>query len=178
MEAFLGALLIFSLRICDVSIGTMRVLLMVQGRKLPATILAFVESGVWILAISKVFSELNSWQNMLGYALGFSVGTLVGLMVEGWIAHGRVIVRVFSRDEASPVRDLLAAEGFGVTRYRGEGVAGKEVQELMVVTARRRTKHLLKLVHQLDPDAFITVTAVNQIIGGYLPQSRMFTLRK
>lgn len=178
MDAFLGALLIFSLRIGDVSIGTMRVLLMVQGRKLPATVLAFIESGVWILAISRVFSQLNSWPNMLGYAAGFSAGTLVGLLVEGWIAHGRVIVRVFSRDEATPVRDLLAAEGFGVTRFKGEGVEGKEVQELMVVTARRRTKHLLRLVHKLDPDAFITVTAVNQIIGGYMPQARMFSLRK
>lgn len=178
MEAILGALLIFVLRIGDVSIGTMRVLMVVQGRRMPATVLALVEAGIWILAISRVFSGAYDWHQMVGYACGFAAGTLIGMTIEQWIAHGKVLVRVVSRDDASTLHAALGANGFGATRFHGEGFGGNPVQELMVVTNRRLTKKLLRLIHEADPDAFITVTGVAQMIGGYLPQTRAWSLRK
>lgn len=178
MEAIFGALLIFALRIGDVSLGTMRVLMVVQGRRLPATVLAVLEAGIWILAISQVFTSGYDWPRMIGYACGFAAGTLIGMTIEQWIAHGKVLVRVVSRDDAKPLQQTLGENGFGVTRFQGEGVGGKQVDELMIVTNRRRTKKLVSLVRGQDADAFITVTGVAQMIGGYLPQSRAWSVRK
>lgn len=178
MDLFLGALLIFALRIGDVSIGTMRVLMVVQGRRWPATVLAVLEATIWIVAISRVFSSAYDWPQMIGYACGFAAGTAIGMTIEQWIAHGKVLVRVVSRDDVTELLKSLADAGFGVTRFRGEGSGGKEVQELMVVTSRRRTRQLVAMVHQHDNDAFITVTGVAQMIGGYLPQTRAWSLRK
>lgn len=178
MEAILGALLIFVLRIGDVSIGTMRVLMVVQGRRAPATVLAVLEAGIWILAISRVFSSASDWPLMVGYAGGFAAGTLIGMTIEQWIAHGKVLVRVVSRDDAAPLQQTLGENGFGVTKFEGVGVGGSPVHELMIVTNRRLTKKLVRLVHERDADAFITVTGVAQMIGGYLPQTRAWSLRK
>jgi uncharacterized protein YebE (UPF0316 family) len=166
MEIYLGALLIFLLRIGDVTAGTLRVIFLVNGRRMPAMILAFAESAIWILAISRVFSHLDTWQNMAGYAAGYACGTLVGISVDQFIGIGQSIVRVITRDPGNHLRERLASEGFGVTTFFGEGVNGP-VQELILVIPRRRRKNLVAHVHEIDPNAFITVGAAAETYGGY-----------
>ena len=146
----LGALAIFCLRIGDVTAGTLRVIFLVNGRRGPAMALAFCESAIWILAISRVFAHLDVWQNMVGYACGYACGTLVGISVDQFIGVGRSIVRIITRAPGAGLRERLAAEGYGVTTFHGEGVNGP-VQELVVVISRRRRKALLASVRATDP---------------------------
>ncbi len=90
----LGALLIFGLRIVDVSIGTLRTLYMVRGDRLRAVLLAFCESLIWVLAISRIISQVGETANLLAYACGFATGTFVGITLERWIASGWILARV------------------------------------------------------------------------------------
>ena len=166
MSIYLGALLIFCLRIGDVSAGTLRVIFLVNGRRGPAALLAFCESAIWVIAISRVFSHLDHWQNMVGYATGYAAGTMVGITLDQFIGIGTSVVRVFTRDTHLHLRDRLASEGFGVTLFRGEGVNGP-VQELIIVIQRRRRKVLMSHVRAIDPTAFITVESAGAIYGGY-----------
>ena len=166
MSIYLGALIIFCLRIGDVTAGTLRVIFLVNGRRWPAMVLAFAESAIWILALSRVFSHLDQWQNMVGYACGYASGTLVGITVDQFIGIGQSIVRVITREPGPHLRERLAAEGFGVTTFHGEGVNGP-VQELILVIPRRRRNALLAHVREIDPTAFITVEAAAQTYGGY-----------
>lgn len=170
MEIFLGALLIFCLRICDVSIGTLRTLYMVRGDRLRAVPLAFAESGIWVLAISRIMGELNNPYNFIGYAGGFAAGTYVGITLERWIASGWVLVRVVGSDQPTTMISLIRAAGFGLTVVHGEGRQGRQCI-LFVVTLRKRGPELLHLVRENDPDAFVTIEPVQTAVGGFLPQS-------
>ena len=165
MTLLLGALLIFCLRIGDVTAGTLRVIFLVAGRRGPAMALAFCESAIWIVAIRKVFQNPDPWQ-MLGYACGYASGTLVGISVDQFIGIGQSIVRVITREPGPHLRERLAGEGFGVTTFEGIGVNGP-VQELILVIPRRRRNALLAHVRDIDPNAFITVEAAAQTYGGY-----------
>lgn len=167
MESILGALLIFLLRITDVSIGTLRVLYMVRGQRLKAAMFGLVESSIFIFAISRVFAEV-SYSKMLGYACGFATGTLVGVTIEEWIASGYILVRIISRALGPELRQRLRDGGFGVTMVRGEGREG-DLLILFVVALRRRGNELLGIIKETDPNAFITVDSVSRAIGGYLP---------
>lgn len=168
MGVYLGALLIFLLRITDVSIGTLRVIYMVRGRKLVAAALGFLEAGVFIVAISTVLRDLGNPIKMLAYACGFATGTLLGITLENWIASGWLMVRIISIDKAEPLMRALREEGFGVTAVRGEGREGQRLI-LFLVTPRRRGKQILNIVRAWDPEAFITVEPVATAIGGHIP---------
>lgn len=170
MLLVLGALLIFFLRICDVSIGTLRVIYAVQGQRLKACLLGFGESGIFVLAIAQVFRHLDNPLNMIGYAAGFATGTFIGITLEKWIASGWIMVRIISRDQSGPLLQMLRERNFGVTSIRGEGREG-EILVLFVVAKRRRGYEMLDAVRQIDPQAFVTVDPVNQAIGGYIPQA-------
>jgi len=169
MDALLPALLIFSLRILDVSIGTVRMLYAMRGRKYLATSLGLLESGVFIFAISSALKDAgDNPLKMVGYAAGFATGTFIGMSLEGWIASGSILARIISRDHSDLLATTLRENGFGLTVIAGEGHAS-EVHLLFVVAQRRRGKQLAELVAEIDPDAFMTVDTVNLARGGYLP---------
>ena len=168
MDAILTALLIFALRIVDVSIGTIRVIYTIRGQKLISTGLGACESFIWIFAISRAFKYVDNPLSMVGWALGFATGTFVGIALDQWIGSGSILMRVISRNHALRLRELLHAEGFGVTAIQGQGRDGN-VLVIFVVAPRKRTNDLLHLVQGIDPEAFITVEPVAKAIGGYVP---------
>jgi uncharacterized protein YebE (UPF0316 family) len=171
LATLLGALLVFALRVTDVTIGTIRTILMIRGRRLPAVALGLVESGVFVFAITRVMVGLNEnpWK-MLGYAAGFATGTFLGMTLERIVAGGWVLVRVASRDRCDVIAGALRREHFGVTMLRGEGKEG-EIGLLFIVAPRRRGEQLLKLVEAADAEAFVIVEPVQQAIGGYIPHA-------
>lgn len=170
MEQLGVAVLVFALRLVDVSVGTLRVLYTVRGQALRAAGLGAVEAGVFIFAISRVFKYVDSPLAMAGYALGFAAGTALGIALEKWIASGLLLVRVVSRDGSQRLQQSLREAGFGVTRFTGEGREGP-VDMLFVVTQRKRGDDLLAIVRAVDEDAFVTVESVNVAVGGYIPLS-------
>lgn len=170
LDSLLIALGIFALRICDVSIGTVRVIFTIKGYRVVSAILGVVESGVWIFAISRVMKYVDNPISMIGWAFGFATGTVVGISLEKWIGTGSVIVRIISRNHAIRLKELLASEGYGVTALAGQGVGG-DVLVLFVVTPRKRERHLIEITQQIDDEAFITVESVNATFGGFAPSA-------
>jgi uncharacterized protein YebE (UPF0316 family) len=168
MDAFLGALLIFFLRLCDVSIGTLRTLYVVRGDRWKAVPLAFIESLIWIIAIARIMKDVTSGHtyNIVAYAAGYASGVFVGITIERWIASGWVLVRIITRND--DLTAAIRAADFGVTELTGEGRHGEQ-SVLFIVAPRRRGDELLQLIQVTDEDAFVTVDAVNTPMGGYLP---------
>ena len=89
-------LVIFAARVVDVSIGTLRVASIVQGRTKAAFILAFLETGMWVFIISSVLGRIVE-RPIVGvfYALGFATGNVVGIMLERRMAYGNMVIRAF-----------------------------------------------------------------------------------
>src|SRR5687767_11145852 len=126
MDLALGALLIFLLRIGDVSIGTLRTIYMVRGDRLRAVPLAFLESGIWVIAISRIIQQVDEPLNMLAYAAGFATGTMVGITLERWIASGWIVVRVIGQTAGGRLIEEVRARHFGVTVLPGVGREGEQ----------------------------------------------------
>ena len=91
MNIILGAILIFTLRLIDQTLGTLRLLYVNKGKPGLGAVLGFVESGIWVVAISRVIQDLNDPLLIIGYALGFAMGTIVGSYIESSIAIGDVV---------------------------------------------------------------------------------------
>jgi len=167
MTVFLSALLIFTLRVCDVSIGTLRSLYAHRGFRTVAAMLGLVESLIFVFAISTVFAgEKNLWM-MLGYAAGFATGNFGGVTIERGRASGTGMERIIVRGTRVLMMEGLRAAGFGTTAVEGTGGEG-EVHIFFIVAPRKRQPELLELVEKIDPHAFVTLDAVNHAQGGYL----------
>jgi uncharacterized protein YebE (UPF0316 family) len=163
-----GALLIFGLRLTDVPIGTLKTVLMVRGMRTWATLLGLIEVTVWITAMGRVMGQLDNPWNIGGYASGYSAGTWLGMWLESRLAFGSVEVHAISLTKSADVAEVIRAAGYGVTQLQGYGQAGA-VCIAGTIIERKHLDNLLKLIHSVDANAFITVDETRQVIGGQRP---------
>lgn len=161
-----GALLIFLLRITDVSMGTIRMILVTRGQRKMAALLGFVEVTIWVVAISQVFANLNSIWNILAYSGGFAAGTLTGMWLEGKMALGTVSVYIVSAQKGEAIADAVRRAGHGATELPAWGQSGP-VALIDVVLPRRELVGLTDLVNDIDASSFITVDDNRQVLRGY-----------
>ncbi|MGB3340819.1 MAG: DUF5698 domain-containing protein [bacterium] len=150
----LTGIVIFLARIIDVSLGTLRTISIVQGRKWMAFCLGFFEIIIWLTIISTVIYKIREVP-LLGvfYALGFASGSMVGIKIETWLALGHIILRVISREKFKEIARCIRKAGFSVTTFHGEGKYST-VAELYIVCHRRDLKAILKLIQDIEPTAF------------------------
>lgn len=163
----LFALMIMALRIIDVSLGTIRMIITVQGKKYIAGAIGFVEVTIWVVAISSVMSQLDNWINVIAYSSGFATGTILGITLEQKLGSGFVWLNIISMNFADDITELLRKNKFGVTLIPGEGASGG-VTVLLVLIPRKRQKEVMNLIEKIDPKAFITMHSSIPHRGGYL----------
>lgn len=152
---------IFLARIVDVSINTLRTVLMLGGRKRLAPIFGFFESLIWLIAIGQIMKNLDSIFSYLAYAGGFASGILVGMILEEKLAFGKVIVRIITdRGDAKELIEQLKKFGYGLTIVPAEGGRGGKVYLLFSVMKRSSLPQFRKLLLQWNPEAFFSVEAI------------------
>ncbi len=169
METLLGALFIFCLKITDVSLGTIRMIVIIQGRKNLAAAIGFVEVTIFIVAVGKVVGNMGNVWNVIAYSAGFAAGTLVGITLEEWIALGYQMIRVITQKENDELIKILRGSGFALTQVGAEGMDGP-VYVLFSVVRRRRVKEFLQIIRHWAPAAFVTVEDTKRRFHGYFQQ--------
>lgn len=161
-----SALLIFILRVVDVALATVRMLMVIRGRKAPAWIIGFAQAIVFVVALQAVLSDLDNWLNILGYAAGFATGNVAGMMIEERMALGHTHLRIISSARGAEVAEQLRGAGFAVTEIPGRGRDGT-VTLLNVSVLRRRVLEVRHLVEDVDQDAMVTAEDIHPVRRGF-----------
>jgi len=165
--AWLMPIVIFLARILDVSIGTIRVILVISGARYLAAVLGFFEVVIWVLAVGSVVHNLDSPPILFGYAAGFATGTLIGMTIEDKIALGWRVVRVIAPESKGLLAPALREAGFRVTVVEGSGRDGP-VDIAFSVIRRRELPKFYKVVGQVTPKAFVAVERADRPNHGLL----------
>ena len=160
MELIFSALIIFSLRLADQSLGTMRSLLVAKNKPIYAALIGLVESAIWIVAISQVVKDIDDPILIGSYAAGFAAGTILGSYIERIVGVGNIVVRVFCPANSPSVAEALREDGYGVTIIDGEGKDGP-VKIYLCVIPRRKLKSVLNMIEEINPNSFITTDMAN-----------------
>ncbi len=171
MESILGYLAVFFARVADMTLATVRTLMVMRGRKFMAAAIGFVEVIIYVVALKFVLETLNDIPSLIFYALGFAAGNAAGLWAEERLALGYYVMQVITARDAVAFAALLRKQGFGVTLFPCQGREGC-YDLLSVVFERKRLDELEDAVHDWDPKAFVTVTDTRAIRGGHFYRNK------
>lgn len=164
LESLIIPLLIFLARIFDVSIGTVRMIMVISGHRIASAALGFIEVLIWVLAVGGAVKHLDNPLALLAFAGGFATGTLVGMAVEQRLAIGFRVVRVINPKPGVDLAGAIRSKGFMATRIDGRGRDGPV--EIVFLTVRRRVvRELLESVAKITPDAFVSVERAEKVTG-------------
>lgn len=170
-------LLIFAARVFDVTLGTLRIIFTSRGLRNLAPVLGFIETFVWIVAVSSLVKHAQNLAAYFGYAGGFAIGTLVGMFLENKLAIGTVTVRAIIRRDPSELINTLLEAGFGVTTVDGEGATG--VVKIVYTTLKRQDLPVVvDIFHRTLPGAFLSVEEVRTTEQGVFPLAKNNFARK
>ncbi len=173
-SSLLGLLFIFFARIADVSIGTMRIILISRGYRYLAPLLGFFEVIIWLAAIGEVMKGIGSAASFVVYGAGFATGNYVGMMIESRIAIGIQAVRIITTEKIVMLPLVLRQEGYGATTIKGWGARG-EVNIIFTIVPRKKVEQVMEIVRMFEPGAFITVEDVKSTSHGYFARKRNFS---
>jgi len=168
-------LLIFLARICDVSIGTMRIIFVSKGKKYIAPVLGFFEVLIWITAISKIMQNLDYYVNYIAYAAGFATGNYVGMIIEEKLAMGVQMIRVFIYQRGSELVQLLNNKGYGATSVEAHG-ARENVKLIYTIVNRNDLMKVLEIINEFNPKAFYTIEDIRSANEGIFPPKKHNTV--
>jgi uncharacterized protein YebE (UPF0316 family) len=166
LEVAIGYFLIFAARVLDMSMSTIRLLLIVRGKRFQAAAIGFFEVVIYVLALNMVVKNLDNIFNLLAYSLGFAFGNYVGSYVEEKMALGHVTVQVIPKGKDANMASELRNRGYGVTVVTGTGREGPR-QLLIITVMRKRLPELMRVIDELDRDSFVTVMDTQSIHGGF-----------
>ena len=151
------ALVIFGLRIVDVSLGTIRTIAVVNGRLLMSVAFGFMEVMVWVIAVSQVITRLEeSPLLLLAFAAGYAAGNGAGVCLDRWLAMGTCVLRFISMDRGDQVAEALRRLDQRVTTFEGRGRDGRRV--MAYISCRRRSvERLVEAAREVDPAIYFDV---------------------
>ena len=105
-HAVWGYIFVFAARICDVTMQTLRMMMVVRGEKLKGACIGFFEVILYVSVLNAVFNSLDNIGNLIAYALGYATGWYVGLTVEEKLAIGIQHIQVITMKEPLQLAEI------------------------------------------------------------------------
>jgi uncharacterized protein YebE (UPF0316 family) len=167
-------ILIFLSRIIDVTIGTIRIVMVAKGHKNIAPVLGFFEVFIWLLAITRIIQNLDNWICYVAYAGGFATGNYIGLLIEEKVAIGIVKIQIITRKESRDLIDNLKNAGYGITHHEAQGGTEK-VDIVYSIINRNEIQKVEDIVKTTNPKAFYSIEDVKSVSHGIFPEKTVLS---
>jgi len=157
----------------EVSIATIRSILINKGFRRHGTMLSFVEVLLWTFVATRVITGFaEAPVKGIVYSIGFSIGIYLGSRIEGAFAMGRVLIQsIVLKERADSITEYLRQKGYVVTTMNAQG-RDSEKKVLMIFANRKGKEEIIAEIKQLDESAMIITNDVSTLRGGTITASR------
>lgn len=159
---------IFFAKVLEVSLMTIRTVLITRGEKLWGALIGFAEVIIWLYLVSAIITTVSDDPvKVIFYSLGFSVGNYIGTMIEEKLALGLVTINIIaSESEGYDIAEMLREKQVGVTLIDGEGKI--EHKKMLIIHLKRKRKNeILKLIEESDYKCVVSINDTRVVYGGY-----------
>lgn len=170
MELFFLCIKIFFARILDVSIGTVRTMLMVKGKTVVMVVLAFLEVFIWFLvAREALITDVESILIPISYSLGYATGTFIGSFISNTFIKGIVGVQVVVEKGNKGLMSAIRKHGYAVSVIDlNDDFLGNQRNMLYFQINNRNLKKLIALIKKYEKSAFIVVSDTKAVQNGFI----------
>lgn len=161
---------IFSARVVDVSLGTLRTVYTVKGKQVLAGLIAFFEVFIWFLVAREALNtDIDSIWIPISYALGYATGTMLGTFISNTFINGLVLLQVTTKKGNKKLINKIRSLGYGVSIVPLSNEADSVKKEMLFIeTTKKTSKNLIKEIKTIDPSAFLIVNETKYVQNGFV----------
>lgn len=147
-------IIIFILKILENALGTLRLIIVSNGKKVEGAVLNFLLSVVWVISTSMVVIDNNIYK-ILVFAFGSLIGSYVGSVLEEKIALGNNMLFIISKKYDQIKNKLTNSK---INCY----LISKDI--VIVMTSRKKRKEVIDLILSIDNQAEIISESAKQLV--------------
>lgn len=169
LHPILVCIIVCIAKIVEISIQSLKTVMMVKGQRFKAAALGFIECIIWGLAISTIIGTLGDDMFLLVfYCVGYAVGLFLGATIENKIALGTSNLELIANDESTEkITEYLKERQMGYTVFDGYGSTDK-MNMIFIVLPRKEMPRVLKEIRKTcDNKVFVVASEVSKYAGGY-----------
>ena len=157
-------------RIIDVSIGTIRTVLVVRGNRLVGSILAFFEVLIWFFAAKEALSKVDSILIPIFYAGGYATGTYIGTLISSNYLDGLISLQVVSTSKlVNKMVKMIRNAGFGVSVIELNNTKDNRGKKMAIIELNKKSlKKLTSIIRSVDASAFVIINDTRYVQKGIL----------
>ncbi|WP_059172912.1 DUF2179 domain-containing protein [Bacillus sp. FJAT-27445] len=160
-------LTIIGINILYVSLFTLRVMIVIKGYRVLASVISMGEVFIYLMGLTIVLENLDKPLNIAAYCFGWGLGVYIGSRIEAYLALGYVVMEVIVESSDLTLPGKIREKGYGVTSWLADGKDGKRL--MMKVLAKRKSEQKLrKLITSVYPKAFMISYEPTHFNGGFL----------
>lgn len=163
-------LIIFFGKILEVTVSTLRMVLINRGEKIKGSIIAVFDITIWLFVTGTVLEGFQEdLLRVVVFALAFAVGNYLGIWLEEKLAFGMCSIQIIvaEGEQSKQLAEILRNNNFAVTIAEGRGKDG--LREIMYLhLTRKRIPQAVKIVKNCIENAVIVVNDVKTVRGGYI----------
>lgn len=165
---FFMCMYIFLARMVDVSIGTVRTIMMVKGKKYIASVLAFFEVFVWFLVAKEALVNVSdSLWIAIAYSGGYASGTFVGSVVTNKFINSNIAIEATTSSNNNELINRLRSEGYGVSVVSLKKSKDEENRDLLFIKVRNKSlRKVIDLIKEYEPKSFIVTSETRYVQNG------------
>ncbi len=147
-------IIIFILKILENALGTLRLIIVSNGKKVEGAVLNFLLSVVWVISTSMVVIDNNIYK-ILVFAFGSLIGSYVGSVLEEKIALGNNMLFIISKKYEQIKSKLTNSK---INCY----LISKDI--VIVMTSRKKRKEVIDLILNIDNQSEIISETAKQLV--------------
>lgn len=168
MEILICLFILF-LKILETSLGTFRIIILSNGKKILSSILSGVIALIWVISTGLVILDIKeSFLRIIFLILGCMIGSYIGSLIEEKIAIGNHLLITITCDSlGAKICDLLRKNNFAVTVTKARGI--ENIKNILFIMApRKKQNKIKKIILSIDNNAMIICESASVIKGGYI----------
>lgn len=160
--------IIFFGKIIEVTLATLRNVLINRGERIKGSAVAFFEIFMWVFITGTVLASfIQNPLKVVIFAIAFALGNFLGSWLESLIAIGLSTIQIITPDDTTVLLENLRQNNLAVTSLNAEGKDGAR-KVLEIHLKRNRIKQTLKLINKHMENGIVTLKDVKILKGGFI----------
>jgi len=151
-------LLIFTFKVIENTLSTLRIIVVSNGKKILGAILQGVISIIWVISTSLVVINIQKdLIKIISFTLGALIGSYIGSIIEEKLALGtNMITAVIEKEKTTKITRALKKQKYETIILKGK--RKDELKNILIIITKRKTrKNVIKLIKNIDKTATIII---------------------
>lgn len=169
MNLLLTCLVMFSARIIDVTLGTIRTIISIKGKTILSSIIAFIEVTIWFLVAKKALTTVDNILIVLSYSLGYATGNFIGTYISKNYIKGLIKVEVITKKINKKFIKTIRDNGYALSVIELKKELNNNKKYLLIIeVVNKKQNNLIKLLKELDENIFIIINESKVVYNGFI----------